>query len=463
MRLKAKLYSILAAVIAGSAIVSLVAIWISAERQVRRFIYSGDISQATAVAEILSDWYRERNSWSRVEVELERLNSGYWPMMQGHMGPRWEPRILLAGPDGRVLADTAERSVGETHPLAHVRRGAVVSESGQPVGYVLVDTMIEPALNPVDLRFLRSVIVSVVASNLLAAGLAFAAGGLFLSRIVARVDILAGAAASVAAGDFAIRIPPRGADEIAALGGSFNTMAAALKRLEEARRQIIADAAHELRTPITLIRGAVEAMLDGIYPLDREGLEGIQEETIQLTRLVEDLQELALIESGRLVLERTPLQVEELARSVIDSFQPQARQADVELTLQEDAGIPPIQADAKRIRQVLSNLLSNAVRHTPAGGRILASVRFEPLEGRLVVSVEDSGTGIPPEERERIFERFYRIDRSRERSRGGRGLGLSIVREIVRAHGGLISAGESPLGGASFNIYLPRGSTPKAE
>jgi signal transduction histidine kinase len=155
--------------------------------------------------------------------------------------------------------------------------------------------------------------------------------------------------------------------------------------------------------------------------------------------------------------------VEELARSVVDSFQPQALQADLELTLQEDSGIPPIQADAKRIQQVLSNLLSNAVRHTPAGGRILVSVRFDPLEGRLVVTVEDSGTGISPDEREQIVERFYRIDRSRERSRGGRGLGLSIVREIVRAHGGMISAGESPHGGASFNIYLPRGSAPKAE
>jgi signal transduction histidine kinase len=277
------------------------------------------------------------------------------------------------------------------------------------------------------------------------------------------VDILAGAAASIASGDFGIRVPPRGADEIAALGESFNTMAAALKRLEEARRQIIADAAHELRTPITLIRGAAEAMLDGIYPLDREGLEGIHGETIQLTSLVEDLQELALIESGSLVLERTQLQAAELARSVVDSFQPQGRQADLELTLREDSGIPPIQADGKRIRQVLSNLLSNAVRHTPSQGRILVLIRFDPSDDRLVMIVEDSGMGIPPDERERVFERFYRIDRSRERSRGGRGLGLSIVREIIRAHGGMISAGESSLGGASFSIYLPRGSAPEAE
>jgi hypothetical protein len=167
MRLKAKLYSILAAVIAGSSIVSLLAIWISAELQLRRFIYSGDIAQATAVAEILSDWYRERNSWSGVEAELERLNSAYWPMMSRHMGAMREPRILLAGPDGRVLADTAGRSVGETHPLTHVQQGALVNEGDRPVGYVLVDTMVDPALNPVDLRFLRSVIVSVVASNLL--------------------------------------------------------------------------------------------------------------------------------------------------------------------------------------------------------------------------------------------------------------------------------------------------------
>ena len=463
MRLKAKLYSILAAVIAGSAIVSLVTIWISAERQLRRFIYSGDIAQATAVAEILSGWYQVRDSWSGVEAELERFNSGYWPMMSRHMGAMRESRILLAGPDGRVLADTAGRSVGETHPLAHVQRGAVVSEGERPVGYVLVDTMVDPALNPVDLSFLRSVIVSVVASSLLTAGLAFAAGGLFLSKIVARVGILAGAAASIAAGNFGIRVMPRGADEIAALGESFNTMATALKRLEDARRQIIADAAHELRAPITLIRGATEAMLDGVYPLDREGLEGIHRETIQLTSLVEDLQELALIESGSLVLERTELQAEELARSVIDSFRPQARQADLELTLREEAGIPPIQADGKRIRQVLSNLLANAVRHTPSRGRILVSVRFDPPEDRLAMIVEDSGTGIPPEERERVFERFYRIDRARERSRGGRGLGLSIVREIIRAHGGMISADESPLGGASFNIYLPRRSVPVAQ
>jgi signal transduction histidine kinase len=245
-------------------------------------------------------------------------------------------------------------------------------------------------------------------------------------------------------------------DEIGDLGQAFNQMAAELERAEVLRRQMTADIAHELRTPLSVIQGNVEALQDGLFPLTLEALEPIQTKTELLGRLVEDLRNLALAEAGQLPLDRQPTDLASLAEGAVTAFQPAAEAKGITLGLIAPPGLPPADADPQRIEQVLVNLLSNALRHTPAGGRVeieLASA----ASNRLTLRITDTGPGIPPEALPNVFERFYRVDRGRGRGEGGdgTGLGLAVARSIVEAHGGIIKVENAPGRGASFWFALP--------
>jgi signal transduction histidine kinase len=233
-----------------------------------------------------------------------------------------------------------------------------------------------------------------------------------------------------------------------------------------------ADIAHELRTPLAVQRAHLEALQDGVYPLNPANLAPILEQTHLLSRLVEDLRTLALADAGQLRLDRVPTDLPALARRVIERFQPQAAAQGIAIQLDSAPGFPSpvLSLDPARIEQVLANLLTNALRHTPEGGRIAVSVygsperrpaamrpaTEEPVSAPGVqVSVRDSGPGIPEEALPRVFERFYRADRARSREEGGTGLGLAIARQIAQAHGGSLTAANHPEGGAFFTLTLP--------
>lgn len=300
---------------------------------------------------------------------------------------------------------------------------------------------------------------TVVGSAALA--LAFAVGlALLLARVIAKpIQRVAVAANSVAAGDLTARVSVapghRGSkDETVRLAESFNVMADNLERLERQRRDMVADVAHELRTPLTVLRGRMEALEDGVVPLTLEEIGDMHSQVLVLTRLVEDLRVLSLADAGRLNLSPQDLDLAEMARSAATAHRDLAANKGVELiTVGED----PVHAqlDPERMLQVLGNLLDNAVRHTPAGGRVTLSARREG--GEAVLEVADTGPGIPEGAEERVFERFYRADESRSRGAetGGSGLGLAIVKAIVEAHGGSVSAGRADGGGASFRVAVP--------
>ncbi len=277
----------------------------------------------------------------------------------------------------------------------------------------------------------------------------------FRSIATPLADVMA-AADALAEGDLSVRVPVRGHDSFGQLAASFNRMAEELERADRQRRNLTADVAHELRTPLHIIQGNLEGILDGVYDPDQEHIAATLEETRSLARLVKDLQTLSLAEAGQLPLTREAVDVAELLADACTSFSGQADAAGVDLRVEVDAPDTPlmIDADAGRINQVLSNLLANALRYTSAGGTI--TLWAEPFEKSVRIIVRDTGQGIPAEDLPFIFDRFWRGDRSRSHVSGaGSGLGLAIARQLVHSHGGQISVESKPGVGTTFTICLP--------
>jgi signal transduction histidine kinase len=256
-----------------------------------------------------------------------------------------------------------------------------------------------------------------------------------------------------------VPVPERGPGDFGRLAQSFNRMAEELQRADQQRRNLTADVAHELRTPLHIIQGNLEGILDGVYQPTAEHIETTLDETRALARLVDDLRTLSLAEAGQLPLAWETVDVAELLADVRTSFSGQAEAAGVDLCLETDPPLPQISADAGRLNQVLSNLIANALRYTPPGGKI--TLRAEPGPGGIRIVVCDTGAGIPPEDLPYIFDRFWRGDRSRSHAGGaGSGLGLAIARQLVQAHGGRIGVESQPGEGTTFTIELAAGGKP---
>jgi len=273
-----------------------------------------------------------------------------------------------------------------------------------------------------------------------------------LRHLSAPLGDLLDASDRLAEGDYTARVVESGPAEIRSLARAFNSMAAQLQITDEQRRSLLADVTHELRTPLTVIQGNLEAMLDGVYPPDQPHLTSLLEETQVLARLIDDLRTLALAESGALRLEKEPVDLAVLINETVASFQPQADAGDVSLSVIVAGDPPLIQLDPERIRQVLFNLLANALRYTPAGGSIQVRYEIAGLASRALITVQDSGSGIPAADLPHIFDRFYKSPDSI-----GMGLGLPIAKNLVEAHGGALTAHSLVGQGTRLEISLPAG------
>ncbi|NUS00049.1 MAG: HAMP domain-containing histidine kinase, partial [Kribbellaceae bacterium] len=271
-------------------------------------------------------------------------------------------------------------------------------------------------------------------------------------RLVRPIVALTGAAQRMRNGDHAARVPVSGKDEVARLGHAFNDMAEAIQRHDFQRKAMVSDVAHELRTPLANIKGYLVASEDGVVPLDGALVTSLLEETSLLEHLVADLQDLALADAGMLRLHPAPRDLTELAGQVVLAHQPTAEAASVTLT-STASGPSPAVVDSARIRQAVGNLVSNAIRYTPPGGRVIVGIR--PVDNGYNLSVTDNGTGIAPEHLPHLFDRFYRADVSRTRTTGGSGLGLAITKHLVEAHQGRITVTSRPGSGSTFTIWLP--------
>jgi two-component system sensor histidine kinase BaeS len=296
-----------------------------------------------------------------------------------------------------------------------------------------------------------SVTTVVVAASLLAV-LASITLAVVLARMLARpLDEVGAAARRIADGDYAARVPREGPEELASLADSFNQMAASLERQESMRRDFIANAAHELRTPLTNLQGYLEALRDGVIVADRATYESLHEEADRLVRLSRSLDALAEGDAGTSLPMLVDLDLSAAIQAAVELAAPSLERAGLHL----ETDIPPAlpaRADPDRLAQVLANLLSNAVRYTPTGGTV--TVRAERRPSDVLISILNTGEAIPPEDLDRVFERFYRVEKSRDRARGGAGIGLAIVKQLVEQSGGRVGA-ESSGGLTRFWVSLP--------
>jgi two-component system OmpR family sensor kinase/two-component system sensor histidine kinase BaeS len=282
---------------------------------------------------------------------------------------------------------------------------------------------------------------------------AFLLVGRAVRRMARPVGDVMDAADRVASGDYTVRVEERGSWDMRRLARSFNEMAERLEVNEQQRRALLADIAHELRTPLTVIQGNAEGILDGLYPPDRDHLEPVLQRTRVMSRLLDDLQTLSTAEAGALRLHRERVGPADLVEEAVAAFRAPAEAAGVVLGRGVGDGLPQLDVDPVRIGEVLSNLLQNALRHTPRGGAVTVQVEAEDGGRRVAFAVSDTGSGIPPETLPRVFDRFVKAVDT-----GGAGLGLAIARSLVLAHGGEISAHSRPGEGTTIRFVLPAGS-----
>jgi two-component system sensor histidine kinase BaeS len=295
-------------------------------------------------------------------------------------------------------------------------------------------------------------VTTVVLAAVIVAGLASVVLAVILARMLARPLAEVGAAARrIADGDYAARVPREGPEEIASLADSFNQMAVSLERMEMMRRDFIANAAHELRTPLTNLQGYLEGLRDGVITPDRATYDSLLDEAERLVRLSRSLDALAEGDAATSPPTLVDLDLAAAVRAAVELASPTLERAGLTIVVDVPRALPA-RANADHLAQVLGNLLSNAARYTPSGGSV--TVRAERRPSDLLVSISNTGDGIPTDDLDRVFERFYRVEKSRDRARGGAGIGLAIVKQLVEAEGGEVGA-ESRDGLTRFWFSLP--------
>jgi signal transduction histidine kinase len=424
------------------------------------------LSQASVVGGLALETLRDGVPGAAEQVRLERIAVDY--------GRQFGVRILILDPGGTVLADTFADPMLLGTVLRHAEVLSAAAGQARAMPHQLEEAgWVMYATSPVFVakRVVGIVLVSAGINDVYHAVLEIArrllyVGGLGLivavlvSYVLARsltrpMAMLGAAARRMAKGDFGVRVPARGASELARVGRDFNTMADRLDKLEEARRTFVADASHELRTPVSSIKALVEPLI-GEHSgeiddrLRKEFLQDVEVEVDRLDRLAGDLLNLArLDETEKLRLK--PLALQDLVREVKESAEPVAARVGVKLLL-DVRPVPAVEGDELRLGQALHNLVDNAIKFTPPGGRVTIGVR--PERGGAVLEVADTGVGIPAEDLPHVFDRFYRVDPARTRERGGTGLGLAIAWRIVKLHGGTIEVDSAPGKGSTFKIRL---------
>jgi two-component system sensor histidine kinase BaeS len=350
------------------------------------------------------------------------------------------PPIISRG-FAQLQSDTAETPAAAGHGPGQGQGIGPGPQAGAHAAQVQADTT-------------ETIILVALAAALAASVVGFALAG-FMARPLTK---LARASRGVAAGDLGRRsgLADR-TDEFGEVGRSFDEMAAELQRSDQQRRRFVQDVVHELRTPLTVIEGTAGAVEEGIFEPETRHMRTIREQTLLLSRIVDDLRTIGLAEAGELSLEREPVDVADIVGSTVAAFEARAREAGIDLSSNVEPGCA-VNADAGRLRQILAALTDNALRHTPCGGLVRL---FARNAGRSVrIAVEDSGAGIAADDLPRVFDRFYQADPSRDRRTGTSGLGLSIVRALAEAHGGRVGAENRPAGGATVWVELPAATLP---
>jgi signal transduction histidine kinase len=456
-------------VVLGVACVSLL-VRIETTQGFESYLQAQGSNYLVRAADSLSELYQRSGGWQEAQ-----------PLVTGLLRSLGD-RLVLADATGRIVADSAGQLNGQSaegldalnqapivvgsgrvgtlyllsfsSPGAPAGRGPAMARGQGAMAATNRNGAAQPAASTLESGYLASVDRAILTAALLSGLLAIAVGLVVARRITRPLSELAGAAQELASGKLDHRVKVASGDELGRVAASFNGMAERLQRNEEARRHMAADIAHELRTPLAVVQGTVDGMLDGVIEPDQESLASIKEEINLLTKLVADLRTLSLAEAGRLKLDLAEVDLLEFTRRTVARVEPLARQKGVSCRVEGETPGLMVKIDAERMQQVVGNLLDNALRYTPEGGSITVTVG-QGQGGTAVLSVADTGRGIPAEDLPHVFDRFYRADPSRSRKSGGSGLGLAIVKQLVEAHDGRVRVESMSDVGTRFTIELP--------
>lgn len=453
-RLHFKLFAAIAGAIAGLTLITYLVFTWTFERGFVQYVTRADEARLELMIDRLGEGYAREGGWAWVAGDRDRwtamsrdalgLPASAEPGARRELPLTIDPRLLLFDRDRALLIGRLD-----SVPRATLKP---IDAGGQVVGYLGYVPRVEQLaslervyLQRQRLAFAAVAVGMVLAAFVLAAGLAF-----WLTR---RVRALVAATNALIRGDYAARLAPAGEDELAQLARDFNTLAATLAAAQEARQHWIADIAHELRTPLAVLRAEIESLQDGVRPLNQDSVASLAHETGRLARLVEDLHTLSLSDVGALTYHREPVDLADVLTDAVAGQRREAEARGLALSLDLDEGATVL-ADESRLAQVFANLMQNSLRYTDAPGRIAVTARRDG--DRAVVEWHDSAPGVPAADLPRLTERLYRVEGSRSRAGGGSGLGLAIARAIVEGHGGTLTAAASPLGGLAVRLELPR-------
>ncbi len=409
-------------------------------------------------------YINQRNVSTNSQQQISRLQGYYtehrtWDGAESVFGLRGEGNgrgavFSVANSEGLIIASTDQTLVGTVIPEASLSQTSPLVVEGQTVGLLYRRTPGEQALGGAEIAFLNEANQTLAISGILVSILAVAIG-VVLSWLLARpLKDLTHIIHDFPVKQLGQQVAVTGTVETKALAQAFNTMSSQLAAAEASRQRMAADIAHELRTPVTVLRGQLEAMRDGVFALDQEHLAVAHDQTLYLGRLVDDLRVLTLAEAKHLPLNITSMSLPDLASDMVERFRPLALDAEVQLIFSTSATNGTVHADSQRLQQVLGNLLTNALRHTPAQGEIEVSV--EQATDRIKLSVRNTGSPLTPDEAKHVFLPFWRASESREHDTGGSGLGLAISKQLIELHHGKMWV-ESTSTHVSFTIDLPIG------
>ena len=421
------------------------------------YVQSNTEARATQWQRLLAAYYTERGSWDGVGALIRSTQ-----FVRGRGGPRHlmmppatagPERIILADQTGRIIADSSGTDIGLFLTDMTIPSRLPITVNGEVVGSVAIVTGFQKGLMTLEAAFLRRMTTTSIIGGAIIALIGIGLAFIFSRHLSQPLSKLAIAARQMASGNFDVKLQVSTGDEMEEVAHAFNFMKDSLKANEEARHKLVADVAHELRTPLSVLRGNLESMQEGITEPTQETIVSLHDEVLRLSRIVQDLLNLGQMESGGFTLNLELTNIVEVITRVTSVFAAETDARGIRLETNIQGTLPNTQADPDRIVQVLVNLLANAVHHTPDGGEI--SVSASRIDDNIVVSVTDSGPGIAKEDLPHVFDRFYRTDRARDRAAGGTGLGLAIVKGIITAHRGSIRVESEPGISTTFTFSLP--------
>jgi signal transduction histidine kinase len=437
--------------------VAVLADW-QASNAFRQYVGQQQALAQAGLADDLAAYYQRTGGWAGIATVMAAYAGPGAGNGQG--AGRGRPALLLADESGLIVYDARTGRAGSTLTAVEQGQALGIVLEGQTVGWLVMATAGRGAGNlaAAEQAFLDQLRNTFLVAALLALALGLGLSVWISQNLSAPLAQVRQAARAFASHHWEQRLPIRGAEEVADVARAINHMAETLQGAEVQRRNLLADIAHELRTPLAVLQGNLRALLDGVYPLEMGEVATVYDQSRLISRLVDDLGQLALAEAGQLRLNLAEIDVGPVVLAAVDNWIGVAQEQSITLGPTLAALLPTVRADAERLTQILNNLLANALRHTPSGGRV--TLAAEGVDQGVRLSVADTGEGIAAEDLARVFDRFYRGDMARARGSGGSGLGLAITKALVEAMGGSISVQSQVGSGSTFTVTLPHALAP---